>query len=72
VEKAGYTVLPGSLLERAGYREAHNRGLSIAEVGDLDRRSQDLLHGLLALIVERLKARMTATRLGSKRTGRKA
>jgi len=32
VEKAGYMILPGSILERRAYREAHNRGLSISEL----------------------------------------
>jgi hypothetical protein len=64
--------LPGALLERAAYREAHNLGLSLAEVSDLDPRSQDLLHGLLALIVDRVKTRMQAGDLVRKRTGKKA
>lgn len=72
VEKAGYTVLPGSLLERPAYREAHNRGLSLAEVPDLDQRSQDLLRGLLAMIVDRVKVRMHGVDRERKRTGRKA
>ena len=72
VEKAGYTVLPGSMLERPAYREAHNRGLSLAEVPDLDQRSQDLLRGLLAMIVDRVKVRMHGVDRARKRTGRKA
>ena len=31
VEKAGYSVLPGCIPERAAYRDAHNRGHAITE-----------------------------------------
>jgi chromosome partitioning protein len=70
-EKAGYTVLPGSILERTAYREAHNRGLSISELKDLDANSKALMHGLLGLITASIKARVETARGGTKRAGKK-
>jgi chromosome partitioning protein len=72
VEKAGYTVLPGFIQERISFREAHNRGLSIAEPNDLDRGSTALMHGLLGLITERVKARVRAPQTAKRKTGRMA
>lgn len=71
VEKAGYAVLPGSIQERTIYREAHNRGLSITELKDLDGGAMALMHGLLGLITERVKTRVQSAQ-PKPRTGRKA
>jgi chromosome partitioning protein len=71
IEKAGYTVLPGSILERTAYREAHNRGLSISELKDLDENSRALMHGLLGLITESVKTRVEASRAGKRRAGKR-
>jgi chromosome partitioning protein len=71
VEKAGYAVLPGSIIERTAYREAHNRGLSISELTDLDTHSRALMHGLLARITASVKARVEAAQSAKKRVGRK-
>jgi chromosome partitioning protein len=72
VEKAGYTVLPGSILERTAYREAHNRGLSISELKDLDAHSKALMHGLLGRITASVKARVDAAHARKKRAGKRA
>ena len=63
-EKAGYAVLPGSMLERTAYREAHNRGQAVTETRDkaLNARADVLMHALLQMITERVKARVLAAR----------
>ena len=71
IEKAGYTVLPGSILERTAYREAHNRGLSISELKDLDANSRVLMHGLLGLITASVKTRVEASLAGKRKAGKK-
>lgn len=71
IEKAGYAVLPGAILERTAYREAHNRGLSISELEDLDTNSRVLMHGLLGRITASVKARVEAARVRKKRAGKK-
>ena len=71
IEKAGFAVLPGAILERTAYREAHNRGLSISELKDLDADSRAQMHGLLDLITASVKARVEAARGGKKRAGKK-
>lgn len=71
IEKAGYTVLSGSILERTAYREAHNRGLSISELKDLDANSRVLMHGLLGLITASVKTRVEAARAGKRKAGKK-
>jgi chromosome partitioning protein len=70
VEKAGYAVLPGSVIERTSYREAHNRGLSISELKDLDAHSKALMYGLLGRITASVKARVEAAQTRKKRAGR--
>lgn len=72
VEKAGYSVLAGSVYERTAYREAHNRGQSIAEVADLDEHSRTLMHGLLGLITDCVKRRVKAARPKKKKAGQSA
>lgn len=72
IEKAGYTVLPGSILERTAYREAHNHGFSISELKDLDANSSALMHSLLGLITASVRARVEVARAGKKRTGKRA
>jgi chromosome partitioning protein len=70
VEKAGYVVLPGSIIERTSYREAHNRGLSISELKDLDAHAKALMHGLLGRITASVKVRVEAAQARKKRAGR--
>jgi chromosome partitioning protein len=71
VEKAGYMVLPGAILERTAYREAHNRGLSIAELKDLDDHSRALMQALFGLITMRVRARVETAQATRKRAGKK-
>jgi chromosome partitioning protein len=58
IEKAGYAVLPGSIPERAAYREAHNRGQAVTELQELNARTDALMEGLLARIAEGIKAKV--------------
>jgi chromosome partitioning protein len=71
VEKAGYGVLPGSIAERTAYREAHNRGQSVAEIKHANPQADVLMQALLGMITERVKARVRAARIQSKQAGRK-
>ena len=72
IEKAGYTVLPGSIPERAAYREAHNRGQALTEIEHDGSRARvnALLERLLAMIAERVKRRAQATGAQGKKTRR--
>jgi chromosome partitioning protein len=49
---AGYEVLPGSILERSSYREAHNRGQAVTETRDaaLNVRADALMEALLTKV----------------------
>jgi chromosome partitioning protein len=62
VEKAGYAVLPGSIPERAAYREAHNRGQAVTEMQAhaLNARTDALMERLLEIIGTTVKARVQA------------
>lgn len=65
VEKAGYAVLPGSIPERAVYRDAQNRGQAVTELQDLNARTDALMEGLLARIGESIKTHMRRMERGS-------
>ena len=69
VEKAGYAVLPGCIPERAAYRDAHNRGHAVTETRDKTRsaKTDALMDGLLAMITEKVKARVRAEKGGRKK-----
>jgi chromosome partitioning protein len=64
VEKAGFTVLPGSIPERAVYRVAHNHGRAISEMQRKHHevRTDMLLERLLSLITESVKVRIEAAK----------
>jgi chromosome partitioning protein len=72
VEKAGYAVLPGSIPERAVYREAHNRGQALTEIEHNGARARvdALLERLLAMVSERVRKRMKVTASPGKKTRR--
>jgi len=57
-EKAGYAVLAGSLPEKGGYREAHNRGHAATESRQekLRERAEALMEALLSRITGELEA----------------
>jgi chromosome partitioning protein len=54
---ADFDVLPGAILERALYREAHNRGLAFIETpGDeLNRFAEPIVGSILARILRKLE-----------------
>ena len=56
IEVADFTVLPGSVVERARYRDAHNRGLAFIESPgeDLNAPAADVLTSILTSIVQNL------------------
>ncbi len=62
IERAGYTVLPGSIPERAAYREAHNVGKAVTETTTkaLNARADPLMARLLNIIKEKVRARVLA------------
>lgn len=55
---AGFTVLPGAIPERAGYRNAHNRGRAINETSrkDLNERADTLMWDLMTRVAAEVKA----------------
>jgi chromosome partitioning protein len=67
VEPTGYTVLPGSIPERQGYREAQNRGAAITEtrLRHLNARAEALIEALLAAITCALEARGEQAQAGA-------
>jgi chromosome partitioning protein len=69
VQKAGYAVLPGSIPERAAYRHAHNLGRAVTEMGrtKTEPRADALMERLLAIITERVKARVQSAVSSSKK-----
>jgi chromosome partitioning protein len=70
IAKAGYEVLPGSLPERMGYRDAHNRGRAVTETSrkELNERADAMMLELMT----RVAAEVKAARTRSKRKGSKA
>jgi len=54
-EVAGFTALPGAVIERSKYREAHNQGLAFVETPDeeLAAPASALLNALLTRIVRK-------------------
>jgi hypothetical protein len=70
IEKAGYAVLPGSIPERAEYRDAQNHGRAVTEMKELNARTDALMEGLLARIGETVKAKVQAAGSGRKNRGR--
>ncbi|MDH4982873.1 ParA family protein [Hyphomicrobium sp. D-2] len=67
VDVAGFSVLPGAIMDHARYREAHNRGLAFIEIPgeDLTASAGHLLGALLTRVLDKhrlLQAAATATR----------
>jgi chromosome partitioning protein len=56
--KAGFEVLPGSVPERLGYREAHNRGQAVNEA--TDRALRDRVDRLMDALFDRVDAQLRA------------
>lgn len=57
IEVADFNVLPGSITERARYRDAHNRGLAFVESSgeDLNAAAGVALSSILTRIVQKLE-----------------
>jgi chromosome partitioning protein len=64
VAKAGFDVLPGSIPERLGYREAQNRGEAVSEAKDksLRARVDRLMDALFDKVDAQLKAKANRER----------
>jgi chromosome partitioning protein len=64
VARAGFDVLPGSIPERLGYREAHNRGEAASEAKDksLRERVDQLMDALFDRVDGQLKAKASRGR----------
>ena len=58
VEHAGYSVLPGSIADQVGYRQAQNRGRSITETtrADLNERADALMLELMTRVATEIRA----------------
>lgn len=58
LEQAEFKVLPGAILERAGYRNAHNRGRAINETSrkELNERADALMWELMRLVAAEVRA----------------
>jgi chromosome partitioning protein len=58
IEHAGYSVLPGSLPDQVGYRQAQNRGRSITETArtDLNERADALMLELMTRVAAEIRA----------------
>lgn len=71
LEAAGYTVLAGSLPERAQYRDAQNRGRAVTETTakDLNERADALILELMTRVASEVKA-MQAQVESAKKTDR--
>ena len=56
IEVADFKVLPGSVTERARYRDAYNRGLAFIESSgeDLNAAAAVALGSILTMIVQKL------------------
>lgn len=56
--RAGYRVLLGSIAERAGYRDAHNRGRAITETErkELNEQADALMFALLSRVAVEVKS----------------
>jgi chromosome partitioning protein len=56
IEVADFKVLPGSVTERARYRDAHNRGLAFIESSgeDLNAAAAVAVGSILTLIVQKI------------------
>lgn len=69
VQKAGYAVLPGSIPERAAYREAHNRGQAVTEMErkHVNARTDALMERLLGMITQKVKSRVQAAKAMQKK-----
>ena len=61
IEKAGYDVLPGSIPERAAFREAQNLGHSLNETKQkaLAAVVDDLMNALLAKVMEQISEQVS-------------
>ncbi len=59
LEHAGYSVLPGSIADQVGYRQAQNIGRSITETGraDLNERANALMLELMTRVVTEIRAK---------------
>jgi chromosome partitioning protein len=68
--KAGFDVLPGSIPEKLGYREAHNRGQAVSEAKDrsLKQRVDHLMDALFDKVDAQLKAKANQEKAAKTRT----
>lgn len=68
LQEAGYRVLPGALPERAGYREAQNRGQAVTETSkkELNDRADALMIALVERIAVEVKAISKAAKSDAK------
>jgi chromosome partitioning protein len=71
VGKAGFDVLPGSIPERLGYREAQNRGEALSEAKDrsLKQRVDRLMDALFDKVDAQLKAKANREKAARNRKG---
>ncbi len=69
LEESGFAVLPGSIPERAAYRQAQNRGLSLTEADDteLSRRADALIASLMDKVGEEIEALAEALPVAARR-----
>ena len=69
IGKLGYAVLPGSIPEKASFRDAHNRGLAVSEVAQEPLKSK--VDVVVNAIFERLTAIMKAKVLSEQHVPRR-
>ena len=62
VDAAGYEVLPGSIPEKFGYKEAHNRGQAVSET---KRTLKEHVDTLMAAIFKKVSAQLQAKAKGA-------
>jgi chromosome partitioning protein len=68
LEAAGYDVLPGSIPEKFGYKEAHNRGAAVSETS---RTLKEPVDTLMSALFDKVSAQLAARR-GKRKTGKRA
>lgn len=64
MQAAGYEVLPGSIPEKLGYKEAHNRGHAVSETA---RALKEHVDTLMAALFDRVGAHLRSKEKSSKR-----
>jgi chromosome partitioning protein len=57
LKAAGYSVLPGSIPEKLGYKEAHNRGQAVSETA---RSLKEHVDTLMAALFDKVSAQLRA------------